>query len=331
MTNSLRLALLLVPLAAALWELPAQGSGAGVGAPAAGTPEAKTLAADATSVTSVLATLAEAIKTQLSDPQHQWINASLALVVGLLLVIDGDLVFKWVLTGGGFLLAMTIARNEVIAIWGLGHGGAISIWDGNIALVVGVEAGLLGAYGVARGIDGVMILVGTGLGAVVAHAVQKFLVGMGCPAFHTDRWLIVLLFTIIIFSCVYMMAARRRYMCLLAFLAPLLGGALVSSAISWFVAVFGTHMASSSDAWVEFLLTLCDNGHPGVRIFLGQGKPVVLPWETVSMDRMAGLSLWTVLFFAGAIRQYVVLRRFPRVSDSAAMKSLKEPILKSRV
>merc|ERR1712045_866874 len=107
----------------------------------------------------------------------------------------------------------------------------------------------------------------------------------------------------------------KKHTSVLIFVSPLMGGALVSSAMSWMFTVAGLNSAMdwlskmipqmqepAGGPWIKFLLLLVVPESPDVGLF---GNT---PFETFTgkwnLDRVCGLAFWFVLFIIGGAVQY---------------------------
>lgn len=252
----------------------------------------KIMEGEQSSVTSVLATIHDILQAHLSKTDDQVGNACVALVFGaLLLFVDCRIMFKWLGIAGFMLFTGLMAMNEVKARWIYGYmRGAGS--------VIGVEVGLAAGYAALRGFQGLMVLVGACVGALLALMVVSGSKAFGIYPFPVDGVAIVLLYSVFIFASVFATLDNRRVP-FLSFATPFCGGALVSSSACWFLT--GLMRPYHVAPWVDFLLMLTSSKNEDVGAYAGSGQP--------NKDRWIGLGLWAVLFVLGVVRQILVLRK----------------------
>lgn len=247
---------------------------------------------EATSVTSVLATIHDTLKARVSKPEDQLVNAWVAFIVGvMLLLVDCRAIFKWFGVAGFMVFAGLMAMNEVKARWLYGY-------QSGAGSVIAVEVGLVAGYAALRGFQGLMMLVGALVGALLARLAQNFIANFGIVTFEVDQAPIVIWYSVFIFASVFATFNDRRIP-LLAFASPLIGGALVSSSVCWFVT--GLMRPFHLAPWVDFLLMLSSSKNKDVGPYAGSGE--------LHKDRWCGLGFWAVLFALGVFRQNMILRK----------------------
>jgi len=269
-------------------------------------------------VTSLSQTIFQNVKKVLDNPKYQWVDVVIALVFGLVLVKDGEFVFKWLVIIAVGLLGGLLALAEVSADLG-------SEYQDEIRYFISLEVGLFCAYAAWKGLDGVMLTVFALLGVFLAFKTQAL---VSLAAYDTTtrehKWIIASWYS---FLALFTMRVyyKRKHVGLLAFVAPLIGGALVASALSW-IATFAALQGgmdwvrtsnivpqlqpAAKGSWVEFLLLLLVPDSKDVGVFANtqfdhpnwmHGK-----W---CLDRVCGLSLWFLLFVGGTICQLRALKR----------------------
>ena len=109
--------------------------------------------------------MVKSLEHSLDEPKFQWAAASCALKFGLLLVIDGEFIFKWIVVAVTGILAMLLALSEVSASLG-------EEYQHHVRMAVGVEVFLAASYTASKGLDGVMLAVGAMFGFFIAHKAQ---------------------------------------------------------------------------------------------------------------------------------------------------------------
>lgn len=291
--------------------------------------EAEEEGADTQSVSSVLASIWDAIKAQLHGPK-QWPNALVATVFGMLLLADGMLVFKWVVLGAVFILAAILARNELVALWGLG--GAESH---RIRTFVGLEAGACAAFAAHQGLRGVMAALGLMLGAFIGYGLENSVMLHFQPDFPKNQWAVVVWYSIFIIGTAALVF-KNKHDRVLAIITPILGGALVSSAACWgmtSLAVKGKlpvvytmfpslQEGQGGGAWLDFLELLLFKVAPDVGIFAGSDYNPAVFGKKWRLDRICGVFLWAILALVGAKVQSKRMRK------AAKKTGLTEPLVK---
>lgn len=253
------------------------------------------------------------IMFELEHGLHQWLNALVAFGLGLILVLNGKKVFEGLIVLSVAYVLMVMAMNAVGQLWGLDMGS-------NLRHFVGIEMGLIGAWGAWKGLAGMDIWAGTLIGFAFCHAIQQLLVHMGLHFLDTltgVKWVIVLFYTILVGGFVYMFNGEAHKK-LLAIIAPLGGGALMISSLSWGFTVaithpiFGTQLLTFAKkvlpelspvegAWVKFLQMLCSPSAKDFGIFAG--SPYNKLGDVCTIDRLCGWTFWFVLWGFGVYVQ----------------------------
>merc|ERR1712194_207501 len=116
----------------------------------------------------ILQEIADVLNEQLHVREGQWINAVAAFVVGLLVLIDGDSIFKMLLVLAIFAVSAIFAAKEIIIIWSLPGG-----WKNDLVQMVSLEVGAIMAYVAYKGIDGIMMGIAICFGLFVASGIQQ--------------------------------------------------------------------------------------------------------------------------------------------------------------
>jgi len=275
----------------------------------------------------ILESIAHAIYFELTNTPYQCANALLAFVFGLVLVVDGEFSFRWLLVCATFLVVAIMAMNHVTAVWGISY-------SSTIRQVVGLEAGLVGGYAALRGIDGVQIVVGAILGAALAHQTLAFLAAHGFHSLITSRWCMVVYFSVFVLGFVFLFS-KKLHMRSLAMISSAIGGALCSSAIAFFcteLAVKGympflQHLPTVQPVggtWIQFLRFLWSCQHiDDVGIFAGSKYNLEFKEQTWRTDRLADCTLWLIFFLVGT---RVQLRRL-KPAGQVASKELNQSLL----
>lgn len=133
----------------------------------------------------------------------------------------------------------------------------------------------------------------------------------GLHALETNRWAVVIFYTLVILLFVVAFGGRVRSMWL-PLVSPAIGGALVSSSVSFVLTelaangfmfwLFGD-LRTVVAPWVDFLTLLCDAHGKDVGLFADSQHNFVVWGQERSLDRALGCSFWFLLFIVGAIVQ----------------------------
>jgi len=276
--------------------------------PAPVEPEETTTPPPPETTVSILEGLRTTMSKELHKSPYQWANALLALIFGLVMILDGEFVFKWVMVGVVFVLAGMFAMSEVTALWGLD-------FHSPVRHLVGLEVGGLAAYAALRGIDGVMILASAVLGGLAAWLVQSFLVGHGMEFLETQKWAVLVLYSafVVILAAMF---ERKGHLKWLAIASPALGGAFATSAISYYVTALGSHgflgwlqplfhdLTPVGGPWIDFLYLICSTHSKDVGIFASSSYgEFTVRGKEFCLDRAAGRTLWAIFFIVGTVVQ----------------------------
>eukprot|EP00931_Biecheleriopsis_adriatica_P081503 TRINITY_DN54829_c0_g1_i1.p1 TRINITY_DN54829_c0_g1~~TRINITY_DN54829_c0_g1_i1.p1 ORF type:complete len:364 (+),score=80.37 TRINITY_DN54829_c0_g1_i1:71-1093(+) len=272
----------------------------------------------------ILEMVAQAVLDELKNSPYQGLNALAAFATGIVLIVDGDFSFRWVVVCAVFLVTAVMAMNQVTALWGLSRGDALRNF-------VGLEAGAIGGFAALRGFHGVEVWVGALLGAGLAHVCQALLASHGLHLLSEHRWCLVIFYSMFVLSFIVMFS-RKKHLKSLAVISAGLGGAFCASAIAFAVTEIGVRgymnflqhpfpgLSPKGGTWVEFLCFLFWSKAPDVGLFAGSKYN-----SRVSTDRVADVTLWLIFWIVGASYQLRKLRQ----SDPA--KELEEPLLEKKL
>jgi len=281
-------------------------------------------AEESASPPAILHSIGAAISNELNHSRYQGLNAAIAFVFGCVMVFDGESVFKWLVIGVVTIVACIMAKNEATYTLKLDEGSLVGDF-------VGIEVGALVAWAAYVGIDGVMILVSAIIGGLLADSLQKVLASHGV-ALVEHRLLVVVFFTAWVAFAVWLFK-RKGHLSWLAVLSPIIGGALVSSAVSFAVTELATHrmmawfaqhgLQPAGGNWTAFLQLLC--GGPDVGLFVGSPRNPAALGGRWPLDRIFGCLLWLILFYCGAQTQ---LRKVKEEQEGkVAARELSDPLL----
>jgi len=280
------------------------------------------------SAQSILHHIAKEVKTQLDSNEHQWIPAGLAFVIGVVMLIEGDEVFRWLLVGAAFLLCCVLAESEISTVWQVGRHDAIT-------RIVGIEAGLVGGYIALQGIDGVVVAVGAVFGAALGMGLQQQLSALN-PDFKDNKGLVVAFYSLFIIAGTYLFK-RKKHVRIIAAASALGGSLLVSSAISWAVTASALKFQWTASAlpdatpkagtWLDFVVFLVSRDGHDVGIFAGSKYNPSIMDHTWRTDRIVGVAFAVILFIVGFKVQINKLKS--KVVEAREQDSLTEALLAS--
>lgn len=288
------------------------------------TPLAEGLSRTPMQMNEILKEIQEAIGAQLRSKHGQWINAAVALVVGLTIVYDGDLVFKLLVVVASFAVSSVFAMNEINAFWGLGP-------KDQLAQFVSVEVGAIAAYTAYKGVDGIMTVLAIGFGAFCASGLQQVVALQSTSAAENHKFVVYLYSAAILISMMMMRKGR-----MLAIVSAMMGGLLVSSSALFFATFAATHgymdwfnkfvpglEPPREGPWVDFVSMLC--GYTSEDYGILGGKYVY----GMPADRLIGRALWMVVAECGILLQMHRLqrRRYKIVAAREIASDLEEPLL----
>eukprot|EP00405_Crypthecodinium_cohnii_P017826 CAMPEP_0206456704 /NCGR_PEP_ID=MMETSP0324_2-20121206/22529_1 /ASSEMBLY_ACC=CAM_ASM_000836 /TAXON_ID=2866 /ORGANISM="Crypthecodinium cohnii, Strain Seligo" /LENGTH=365 /DNA_ID=CAMNT_0053927695 /DNA_START=111 /DNA_END=1208 /DNA_ORIENTATION=+ len=257
---------------------------------------------------SVLLTLHKEISDQLRNPKWQWLDCLLALVFGTVLLLDGEASFKWIVVAALSLLVFVIAMVDVSTIWHLPVNSVVR-------KVVGAEAGLLTAYILFQGIEGVMLAAGAALGLFVGFGICEQFAHHNVLIFETNHAAAAGLYSacVVIFVAIFKLKGKgfRKG---LGLVSAFFGSSLIIAALAWaFVTLylkgklpfldscFPAHINAKGAPLVSYLELLYSSHNKDVGLFVGQ--TVNLGFTVQPVDRFSGLILWFLIFLLGFVAQ----------------------------
>mmetsp|Transcript_104592 Transcript_104592/g.234830 ORF Transcript_104592/g.234830 Transcript_104592/m.234830 type:complete len:362 (-) Transcript_104592:219-1304(-) len=278
-------------------------------------------------VESIMQEILNFMYSEIYNASRPWIIAAVAAVIGLILVISGQTAYVWliILTVGA--VAMIMSMDFVGSLWALKRMHPL-------VLLVGAEVATVTMLATYRGIDGVNIVVGVVFGLIVACRLQMFLVLLGCEFFRTDGGNslgIVLLYSFVVL--ILMLVFRKEgHLRVLAFLSPIIGSLLVSSAIAFGVTLLVTKypkvLGGSLDVkpvmgpWVEFLNQLILIRAPDRGVFAGSEYNLGGHFTT---DRLSGWFLGLLFTLLG----WKLQKPFRRSSRTVSARELHHALLET--
>jgi len=281
-------------------------------------------------VVSVWKHLVQSVETTLSQPKFQTADAACAGVFGLLMLLNGEIVFKWTMVVATGILVMLVAMSELSSLGMHQH----------LRGLVALEVFLAATYTASKGLDGIMLGVGGLFGLFLAAKAEPILnlVVSGHFAEHQHQ-LTAAWYSLFVLGCMSAVV-RRGYARFLAIIASILGGALVSSAAAWIA------MTASAHGKMNFMTQLVPDLKPGVEapwfkffalLVSSDAEDVGLFARTPSdtfqgfwnLDRVLGLSLWFLLFILGTVKQFNALAKQKAAKKIEALETttLSKPLL----
>mmetsp|Transcript_22562 Transcript_22562/g.65013 ORF Transcript_22562/g.65013 Transcript_22562/m.65013 type:complete len:344 (+) Transcript_22562:71-1102(+) len=286
-----------------------------------------------TDVHSIIEEIQSVFYDELQNSPRQWLNALVAVAFGITLVIDGKRFFEGFICAGVGIVVMFMAMNVVTNLWDLGYYSVIRH-------VVGVEVGLMGAYSAWKGIAGMNVFVGALLGFLLAMSLQGLLVHVGAGFMDSEtgnKWVLICFYTVFVLILVAVLNTER-HLRLLAILSPALGGAFVSSGVSYGVASLALaghldflkavipDLHPVSGTWVEFLMLLkpWTSQIKDVGVFAGSKYNTM--GAMCTLDRICGWIFWFILWVVGMLVQ---LRSWKRKTQPARARELEQQLLQT--
>jgi len=282
-------------------------------------------------VTSVWQSFLHSVETTLSKPKLQEVDAGCALIVGLLMLLNGEIVFKWIAVVAAGILVMLVAMSEL---------SARGFQDQHIRNMVALEVFLAASYTARKGLGGIMLGIGALFGFFLAGKLEPILSLAVHAIPHAqdadNLHIITAVWYSIFVLCGIGAVARNGYARVLAIIASICGGALVSSAVAWiatmalgkltFMSQLMPDLAPGREApWYKFFALLVSSDAEDVGLFANT------PSDTFSgfwnLDRVLGLSLWFLLFLLGTIKQFNALAAMKKKVKASETTTLSKPLL----
>lgn len=252
---------------------------------------------------------------------YQWIIATVALGLGLFMMISGDKSYKCVV-----IIFTAVFCSFVVC-------GSFEDKNAHFLSVgMGVLSGLIIGAAAWEGFDGMEIAIGVGLGCYLASSITA---GLGKLMSGGDNPMVMVWFYIVFallggIGCQYRLHHR-----VLNIVAPIIGSLLMIASCG-FLATFGlqelgrkANFEPKLGPWYQFVQMLTSSGvDPDVGVFAGEagqfsiGKNIHMCW-----DRVLGQVIWLVMAFCGAAWQIHHARKIAakkKEEKKAAAKKEKE-------
>jgi len=266
---------------------------------------------------------------QLHNIKYQWVNPLVAFLFGGVMVVNGEVCFKWLLATSMFLCVAVLTMADLGKVW---PGGDYPV----IHNIVAIEAGLLAGYATLKGIHGVVVVLGAGIGAAIAYSVQSTLSdgALSDEKFIKTAWWLLSLYTVCIMTSVWFF--QRKLCKTLAVISALAGSALVVSAALWAITELVVHgklylgpsLSPLQGFWVDFLRYLVNCNIEDRGLFAHSRHDFNIFGAHFSTDRILGFVLWFVVFLAGL---EVQLKIMPWSGSKPAKKIVEARGLRARL
>lgn len=279
--------------------------------------------------------IGEIIETELVEGPHQAVTALIALFLGGFLVVKGKKLWDGlIIVAVGYVLGV-IAMGSVGDMWHLEHGSSLRKF-------VGWEVGLIAAWGAYKGLDGMNVFAGVLLGFWFTVNIQHVLVHLGAHFLSTSegqQWAVVVLYTVFAGGFIWLFSGEAHNK-LLALICPLIGGALVASAIAYLFTALVQIGAISKQLekscpelqpnmgpYIKFLEMLSSPTTEDFGIFAN--SPANKFGEKWTVDRLAGWVIWFIFFLVGVKLQW---KKKPKAAEASGREQgLQQPFLEQTV
>lgn len=247
---------------------------------------------------------ADGILDKLRALPNQSVVAIFAAVIGLLMLCGVEKLLKICLIIVTGVIGGIVGMSKIDAAWSLQE-------DIATKHVAGLEVGLIVAYISYVGYDGLLAAFGGLLGLTVAWKSIDVLDHIGFnaldPESQTSHMMPLLYYS------AWALAAMRYFdksahLRVLGVVCSIIGGALVSSAVSWGITHIGLHFFHDqlaahgwmpvSAPWVDFLYMLISWRGKDVGILAGW-QPANKALHGMVADRVFGQLLWVVVSYIG--------------------------------
>jgi len=257
--------------------------------------------------------IVEAMHGEFSKELHtptlksQIMNGSLAFIVGLVMCINGEFVFKQIVVVIMFLLSAVLTTAEL-------RNGATDKLGLVGIYIVATEVSLIVAIATYYGFRGVKFLLGAVLGLMLAAVVHKalfaLLAGSRLQHMIPENSVTLILFGTLLVAAGIWLLNGSKSQCFQVFLGSFFGGSLVASSILYFftlLAVFNKDSFGSqfqipdvahAPAWIDFwkALIVPYSTQGKVGIFAGSDYDQQAHF---SVDGLIGLVLWMIIGIFG--------------------------------
>jgi hypothetical protein len=253
--------------------------------------------------TSILKMMWEAMYHQLHRG-HQWAYGIIATILALVMIVDGEFVFKYIVV---FMLALCAELMALENMEASFHNGTQT--DMILCHVVAAECAVAAAVISYKGYKGIQILLGLCVGALMFFNLKQFL-----SEHHWSAGFIENTITLLVLGnlCgvlgLVMLISGRIHKKTMALLSSITGGALLAASVAFFVELLciscfkksmqnnGFDLPDTCPPWIDFVKTLVSTTHH-VGIFNKQKLHVAS--KDLSADRYIGITFWFVFACIG--------------------------------
>jgi len=256
---------------------------------------------------SIVRHLQQLVTEQLRDPEHQWVNALVAFLFGVVMVLDGESVFKWLVVAAAFVFAGVVTMSDLRAAWAMRDHFLLSH-------IVGLEVGLVGGYAAWLGFEGLVVIIGGLAGGAVAYYLQDILIWKHIDAFATNGKVIIIFYALFAFAGIVLFR-RKRHAKLLAVASSLVGGGLAASAVAWGITFWAVKanafkaLTPESGVWLDFFDLIWNPASKDVGLLAGSKYNIELRGATWRTDRMGTVALAVAFFAVGVVVQLNALKK----------------------
>mmetsp|Transcript_66720 Transcript_66720/g.131255 ORF Transcript_66720/g.131255 Transcript_66720/m.131255 type:complete len:352 (-) Transcript_66720:178-1233(-) len=244
--------------------------------------------------------------------QHSGASGLIALLVGLIMLFDGEDVFKWLVVGAAFVASCVLAVSDLKAEWAA---------EDHFLLdhLVGILVGVAGAYAAWLGFNGLVVLVGAGVGGVAAFGAQKLLILMHLEVFRTKGVAIVILYSVFVAFGVLLFRTKKHAKGL-AIVSALAGGALVAAVVAWGLTHMVRHghlsflysqfegISPQGGSWLDFFNFIWDDNSDDFGVFAGSKYNLEIRGSTWRTDRIGTVALALAFATVGARLQLQIIK-----------------------
>lgn len=276
----------------------------------------------------VWASAAKLLEEGLHEHQFQWLNGVIGLVLGSVMVCDGQKTFKYV-----FMLFVFGASFFAMYTLLLDKSAAMSSTDSIVHLIMFGEVSVVLAWTAYDGFLGIQVLLGAAFGIFVARTAKHFL------EYHHWDWLTqnsavdCIAFTICVIIGVWGLRGHASWkIAPISLLSALIGSCLIASSLAFLVMLVfvkqnirmeGLEIPPSTTkvAWIDFVKALLpSNDWVDVGVFANSKYNPEIYGHTLYIDHMIGCCLWFAFFLLGVCLQKnsdFCRRRKPKVDLDA--------------
>jgi hypothetical protein len=267
------------------------------------------------------------IADRLKTTPCQWAIALFALILGCVMLFDGEFCIHWMMISAVFLFTYLFMLEEIQS---LGGGNNVVVLQ-----IAAVEIGIACAVIAQQGYEGIRLLIGLLIGAVFAQYFHEL---STIASWGNNGWVVLVCTNLFMVLGVWMWMGKCHQK-LAAVVSSIVGGALVASAVGFYMmflcvqtGMFKDQLKIPDDAnlvWVDFFMQLLARNEQGQSTWSDsagffQYKPLQLGGKRIPTDFILGLLLWLTMFFFG---MWLQNRRAKNRSRRSSIDSLSEPLV----